>query len=51
MVKAILKVLLGYMNLVSSVTVSLHQNLRTHQLVLVLFLNQYGFDISFYQAP
>ena len=49
MVKAILKVLLGYMNLVSRV--SLHQNFRTHQLVLVLFLNQYGFDISFYQAP
>ena len=50
MVKAILKVLLGYMNLLVS-RFSLHQNFRTHQLVLVLFLNQYGFDISFYQAP
>ena len=33
-----------YMNPVS-------RDFRTHELVEVLFLKQYGFDISFYQAP
>ena len=27
------------------------RDFRTHELVEVLFLKQYGFDISLYQAP
>ena len=34
----------SYMNLVSRV--SLHYNFRTHEMVEVLFLKRYGFDIS-----